>query len=268
MSGVCGSVTRGVRPGPLGTAEPRGLYELCLQGGEHCAGQARPGGAERAPHWSPPMRAITVGYRDTLERLNENVPLSQKVRAVHWVIQERLGDVDRVAAAVHDPATDLLKTFLFAPLHDVGKIGLPDSVLHKEGKLTPEEFELVKTHPLRGREIVDTLIADFGLVGLEDVEALRNIAAYHHEALNGSGYPLGLSDGKIPLEARIIAVADVFDALTSRRPYKRAWSNDEAFALLRELAGVKLDAECVEALVSRRAEVEEIQRQFREDPYG
>jgi HD-GYP domain-containing protein (c-di-GMP phosphodiesterase class II) len=160
------------------------------------------------------------------------------------------------------------KIFLFAPLHDVGKIGLPDSVLHKPGRLTPEEFELVKTHTIRGREIVDALVANFGLAGLEDVDALRNIAAYHHEALNGSGYPAGLADGAIPLEARIIAVADVFDALTSCRPYKRAWSNEEAFAALRDLAGVKLDRECVAALVSCRAEVEEIQRQFREDPHG
>ena len=84
----------------------------------------------------------------------------------------------------------------------------------------------------------------------------------------GAGYPLGLADGTIPLEARIIAVADVFDALTSRRAYKHAWSNDEAFAHLGQLAGVKLDRDCVEALASRREEIEEIQRRFREDPYG
>jgi HD-GYP domain-containing protein (c-di-GMP phosphodiesterase class II) len=160
------------------------------------------------------------------------------------------------------------KVFLFAPLHDVGKIGLPDSVLRKPGSLTPEEFELVKTHTTRGREIVDALVADFGLADLEDVEALRNIAAYHHEAINGSGYPMGLADKQIPLEARIIAVADVFDALTSRRPYKRAWDNDEAFAMLGQMAGVKLDRDCVEALAASRAEVEDIQRRFREDVIG
>jgi HD-GYP domain-containing protein (c-di-GMP phosphodiesterase class II) len=160
------------------------------------------------------------------------------------------------------------KIFLFAPLHDVGKIGLPDTVLHKPGRLSPEEYELVKTHSTRGREIVDTLVADFGLDGLEGVEALRNIAACHHEAINGSGYPLGPVGGAIPLEARMIAVADVFDALTSSRPYKRAWSNDEAFVTLRPLAGVTLDRDCVEALLGCRAEVEAIQRRFREDPYG
>jgi HD-GYP domain-containing protein (c-di-GMP phosphodiesterase class II) len=160
------------------------------------------------------------------------------------------------------------KIFLFAPLHDVGKIGLPDSVLRKPGQLTAEEFELVKTHTVRGREIVDTLVADFGLTDLEDVDALRNIAVYHHEAVNGTGYPQGLADGEIPLEARIIAVADVFDALTSRRCYKPAWSNDEAFAMLTQLAGHKLDRDCVEALAANRVEVEEIQCRFREDAIG
>jgi HD-GYP domain-containing protein (c-di-GMP phosphodiesterase class II) len=79
---------------------------------------------------------------------------------------------------------------------------------------------------------------------------------------------MGLQDGEIPLEARIIAVADVFDALTSRRPYKRAWSNEEAFAMLVQLAGVKLDSECVDALISQPAEIEEIQSRFRDDPLG
>jgi HD-GYP domain-containing protein (c-di-GMP phosphodiesterase class II) len=177
--------------------------------------------------------------------------------------------IARELARLHDLADEFVeKIFLFAPLHDVGKIGLPDRVLHKPGALTAEEFELVKTHTVRGREIVDTLAADFGLADLEDVEALRNIAAFHHEAFNGSGYPLGLAGGEIPLEARIIAVADVFDALTSVRPYKRAWSNEEAFSMLRQLAGVKLDRDCVAALVNQRLEVEEIQRRFREDVYG
>jgi HD-GYP domain-containing protein (c-di-GMP phosphodiesterase class II) len=161
--------------------------------------------------------------------------------------------------------SDVETLFLLAPLHDVGKIGLPDSILRKDGRLTEQEFELMKTHTTRGRDIVDTLAADFDLTGLEEVETMRNIAALHHEALNGSGYPLGLMDGQIPLEARIVAVADVFDALTTRRPYKRAWSNQEAFAMLDQLAGVKLDRECVAALVSHPEEVEEIQARFRED---
>ena len=160
------------------------------------------------------------------------------------------------------------KIFLFAPLHDVGKIGIPDEILRKPGRLTEEEFEIMKTHTRLGREIVDSLVANFGLGDLPDIESLRNIATYHHEALNGSGYPLGLVESEIPLEARIIAVADVFDALTNQRPYKRAWNNDEAFVALQQLAGLKLDRDCVAAMLNRRAEVEEIQQKFRDDPNG
>lgn len=97
---------------------------------------------------------------------------------------------------------------------------------------------------------------------------LRNIAEFHHEAVNGSGYPCGRSNGDIPLEARIVAVADVFDALTSRRSYKEAWSNEQAFDMLKQLAGEKLDLDCVNALLERREEVEHIQKLFQEDFYG
>ena len=97
---------------------------------------------------------------------------------------------------------------------------------------------------------------------------LRNIAEYHHESVNGQGYPSGMQGKEIPLEARIVAVADVFDALTSARPYKEAWSNEDAIAELNRLAGEKLDRDCVDALVQNLDQVVQIQQQFREDPYG
>lgn len=158
--------------------------------------------------------------------------------------------------------------FLFSPLHDIGKIGIPDSILLKPAKLTDEEFELMKTHTQKGTEIIDQMLENFGLNDMPHVGILRNIALHHHEALNGSGYPSGLVEEEIPVEAKIVAVADVFDALTSQRPYKEAWSNDRAFALLREMAGTKFDRDCVEALVAVREEVEVVQRRFKEDPLG
>jgi HD-GYP domain-containing protein (c-di-GMP phosphodiesterase class II) len=97
---------------------------------------------------------------------------------------------------------------------------------------------------------------------------LRNITESHHEAMNGMGYPQGLMGENIPIEARIIAVADVFDALTSHRPYKEAWSNEEAITMMRQMAGKQLDAKCVEALLSQRPQIEEIQRMFHEDHLG
>jgi HD-GYP domain-containing protein (c-di-GMP phosphodiesterase class II) len=154
--------------------------------------------------------------------------------------------------------------FLYSPLHDIGKIGIPDHILLKPGRLTDEEMSLMRTHTLRGREIVDNLVANFGLHEVWHIDILRNIVELHHENMNGKGYPRGLKGTEIPLEARIVAVADVFDALTSPRPYKEAWSNDAAFATLRQLAGDKLDPECVAVLTENRAEVEDIQLKFKE----
>ena len=100
------------------------------------------------------------------------------------------------------------------------------------------------------------------------MEVLRNIAEHHHEAVDGSGYPAGMQGDQIPLEARIVAVADIFDALTSERPYKVAWSNEDAIATLRELAGETLDRDCVKALLDNLEEIERIQKQFIENNYG
>lgn len=160
------------------------------------------------------------------------------------------------------------QVFLFSPLHDIGKIAIPDHILLKPDRLTEVESEIMQTHARKGREMIDKLVRNFGFEPFEHVNILRNIAERHHEAVNGSGYPDGQKGAEIPLEARIVAVADVFDALTSKRPYKDAWSNDQAFATLRELAGNKLDGDCVEALIENRDEVETIQRKFREDQFG
>ena len=153
--------------------------------------------------------------------------------------------------------------FLFAPLHDIGKIGVPDTILLKPGRLDDNERRLMQTHVLKGREMIDHIIEDFSLTGLPNVDILRNIVGAHHERMDGSGYPLGLKSHDIPMEARIIAVADVFDALTSPRPYKRSWTNEEAFAEISRMGGAgKLDPDCVACLIENVAEVEEIQRQF------
>lgn len=158
--------------------------------------------------------------------------------------------------------------FMFAPLHDIGKIAIPDSILLKPGELDAREEAVMKTHARRGREIIDDIIRNFELDGMDNVGILRNIAEYHHEAVNGTGYPDGRRGEEVPLEARIVAVADVFDALTSRRPYKEAWSNDAAFETLAALAGEQLDRDCVAALIAHRSDVKAIQQRFAEDPYG
>jgi HD-GYP domain-containing protein (c-di-GMP phosphodiesterase class II) len=153
--------------------------------------------------------------------------------------------------------------FLFAPLHDVGKIAVPDRVLLKPGMLSADEFEIMKTHVGKGVAIIDKMADSFGVGLAQHVDILRNIVQFHHESFDGSGYMAGLAGRRIPLEARIVSVADVFDALTTRRPYKEAWSNDDAFGLLDDLSGKKFDPDCVKALSSSRPWVERIQDRFR-----
>jgi len=158
--------------------------------------------------------------------------------------------------------------FLFSPLHDIGKIGVSDVILRKAGALSAEEFEQMKRHTTMGRRIVDTMLRDFGLEVGRHIDMMRHIAELHHEAVGGGGYPKGLIGDAIPIEARIVAVADMFDALTSVRPYKEAWTNGQAFELLRELSGKTLEGECVEALFEQQEEIERIQARFRDEDAG
>ncbi len=158
--------------------------------------------------------------------------------------------------------------YRFAPLHDVGKIAVPDRILLKPGRLDEAEYREMQTHARKGREIMDRMLANFRLQGIKHAAILRNVIEFHHETIDGRGYPNGLSGDAIPLESRIIAVADIFDALTSERPYKHAWSNDEAFAELDRISGTKVDPRCVAALKSNLELVEDIQRTFNDDPFG
>ena len=172
------------------------------------------------------------------------------------LIARKLG----AAHGINDEFAD--RVFQHAPLHDVGKIAIPDRILLKPGPLSIEEFAEMKTHTTRGREIVDAMMLNFNIRNLQDIEMIRNIVAHHHESMDGTGYPDGLAGKNIPLEARIVTVADVFDALTSERPYKQAWSNVQAFVELERLSHYKLDPDCVTVLLNSRTEIQEIQSSF------
>jgi len=156
--------------------------------------------------------------------------------------------------------------FNFSPLHDIGKIGIPDRILLKPARLDRDERAVMDTHPAIGRQMIDSLIANFAFEKLPYLDILRRLVEYHHETLDGRGYPHGLEGDEVPLEARIVAVSDVFDALTTTRPYKGPWLNQHAFAMLRLMAIDKLDPECVDALISREADVREIQQRFADLP--
>ena len=144
-----------------------------------------------------------------------------------------------------------------APMHDIGKIGIPDAIMLKPGKLTDDEFDVMKTHPRIGAEILGNSTAELMVMA-------KNVALYHHEKWNGSGYPERLSGKDIPLEARIVALADVFDALTSERPYKRAWSVEEACEYIHDSRGEHFDPEVVEAFDQCLPDILKIKERWQE----
>jgi HD-GYP domain-containing protein (c-di-GMP phosphodiesterase class II) len=157
--------------------------------------------------------------------------------------------------------------FLFAPLHDIGKIAIPDNILLKPADLTDEEFKTMKSHALRGREMIDQVLENMDLFSLPYIGVLRNIIELHHETWDGTGYPHGLTGENIPMEARIISVADVFDALSSARPYKKPWTNEAAITYLRQRAGKHFDPDCVDVLADSQDAIIEIQQRFAESTF-
>ena len=183
---------------------------------------------------------------------------------------ERMARVSRVIARTIADRRGLSDEFvehvyLFAPLHDIGKIGVPDHVLLKRGRLDPAERAQMEAHVTKGGEMIEKIIGDFNLQQMPDSVVMKNIVLMHHEFLDGSGYPAGLRGEQVPVEARIVTVADIFDALTSARPYKQAWSIDDACLELERMAAAgKLDADCVAALRTARAELETILQRYRD----
>ena len=144
-----------------------------------------------------------------------------------------------------------------APLHDIGEVGIPDGILLKPGKLTAAEFEIMKQHARIGYEVLKGSSSRVLQSGAE-------IAHCHHEKFDGSGYPRGLTGEIIPMFSRIVAVADVFDALTSERPYKKVWDDESAKLLIRSQAGLHFDPKCVDAFFRGWDEVMKIRETFRD----
>ncbi|MBO1923029.1 HD-GYP domain-containing protein [Thiomicrorhabdus sp. 6S3-12] len=144
-----------------------------------------------------------------------------------------------------------------APLHDIGKIAIPDNILLKPGKLTSEEFTVMKTHAEKGFRILQRAAESMGNGG-QFLEVAQEIAYYHHEKWDGSGYPHGLAGEDIPLSARIMAISDVYDALTSERPYKKAFSQDEALEMMLAESGTHFQPVLLEALMQIKTQLLEI----------
>jgi two-component system response regulator RpfG len=147
---------------------------------------------------------------------------------------------------------------LAAPMHDIGKVGIPDGILLKNGQLEEEELSVMRSHTIMGYEILKGSPSRYLQMG-------ATIARHHHEKYDGSGYPDGLEGALIPLPARVVAVADVFDALMSERPYKLAWPLEKAAAYIRNGSGRHFDPDCVEAFFARKDDICAIEKRLKDD---
>lgn len=188
---------------------------------------------------------------DHLDRIR-NYALILARQIMEW--EEREGGVaNGFASAIYQSS----------PLHDIGKVGIPDIILLKPGKLTPEEFSIMKTHSVIGGETLR--VADLEAGGNSFLAMGRDIAYYHHERWDGNGYPEGLKEEAIPLAARIVAVADVYDALSSRRPYKEPFSHEKSRGIILEGKGSHFDPRVVDAFLAQEHQFIETKDRLQSD---
>ncbi len=162
----------------------------------------------------------------------------------------------------HDLTAHNIETFYkSAPLHDIGKVGIPDKILLKPGRFEPEEFEIMKTHAKLGFDAIEQAEHQLG-IKVDFLRTAKEIALSHHEKWDGSGYPYGLMGDKIPLSARLMAIADVYDALISRRIYKEGMPHNEALNLMRQDRGTHFDPDIFDAFIEIEAQVIEIAQKY------
>jgi len=202
------------------------------------------------------MQDATVVILASLVETRDNETGNHIRRTQHYVraLARHLQSHPAFAAHLAGPRLDIV--FKSAPLHDIGKVGIPDSILLKPGRLDPEEFEIMKTHATLGHQAIEKAERRLGIT-VDFLACAKEIALNHHEKWDGSGYPNGLSGVAIPISARLMAVADVYDALTTHRVYKDAMSHDEAVTIMIDGRGRHFDPDVVDAFA-------EINEQFRE----
>jgi len=193
---------------------------------------------------------IRLRERETLIRLARAGEYRDEETGNHVIRMAKYSRVIAEAIGITEQDAEVIE--MAAPMHDIGKIGIRDEILLKPGKLTKEEFEVMKTHTTIGYDILKDSPSKFLQMG-------GVIALGHHEKFDGTGYPYGKQGNDIPIEARIVAIADVYDALVSERPYKNAWSMQAAIEYMESHRGKHFDPECFDAFKSRLDMVTKIQ---------
>jgi putative two-component system response regulator len=184
----------------------------------------------------------------------------ERMREYCRILASQLARHEAYAAEMGGDYVQLI--YLTSPLHDIGKVGIPDAVLLKPAKLTLDEFEIMKTHTSIGAATLDALVD--ANPDAKYLQMARDIAWTHHEKFDGSGYPRGLAGNEIPLSGRIVAVADVYDALTTRRVYKPAFSHEKARGVIIEGTGGHFDPDVVQAFLGAEREILQIKQRFDE----
>ena len=198
-------------------------------------------------------KEIWKNQLEIVYRLARASELRDSQTGIHLTKMSHYCNILSKAAGLNDRQRTLL--FHAAPMHDVGKIGISEKILQKSGPLTLEEFELMKSHSIIGAKLLSGNNSRL-------LEMAKNIALTHHERWDGSGYPNSLHGGNIPLSGRIAAICDVFDALTSERPYKKAWTAEDAFRELHQEKGRHFDPELVDLFLRNIPEIMEIHDRF------
>lgn len=182
----------------------------------------------------------------------------ERIREFSKAIAKEMSGITKYKELITDSYIDYI--YQASILHDIGKVGIPDDVLLKPGKLTSEEFQVIKSHSILGGDSLKDIEAKTD--GESFLPIAREIAYYHHEKWNGKGYPEGLSGDNIPLSARIVSLADVYDALTSKRIYKEAFTHAEAVKIIVSERGRQFDPEVVDAFMARNKEFSRISEEM------
>ncbi len=207
------------------------------------------------------VQDVTIMAMASLAETRDNETGNHIRRTQNYVraLARKVRSLPQFASLLDDETIELL--YKSAPLHDIGKVGIPDAILLKPGKLTPEEFEIMKTHTILGRDVI-AAAEELMDAPSTFLKLAREIAHYHQEKWDGSGYPEKLSGEAIPLSARLMAVADVYDALISRRPYKTPIPREKAVAIMREGRGKHFDPVIFDAFLSIEDEFATIADRF------
>jgi putative two-component system response regulator len=221
---------------------------------------ARVGTAERVLSLETRDVAIFAMARLAESRDPETGAHLERVRSYCQILAQHLGGLERYRQEITPEYARLI--YLTRPLHDIGKVGIPDSVLLKPGRLSDREFDVMKTHTTIGAQTLDAALREFP--GVKFLEMGRDIASTHHERFDGQGYPAALAGENIPLCGRIVALADVYDALTSKRVYKAAFTHDNAVSMITAERGTQFDPDIIEAFIHNEAKFAEIRRHFSE----